>query len=265
MNNIQRAPLTKISVDIARVIDHSISVLEPDREKSNIDINFSIDREVAYFVQGDVEQLNQVVVNLLSNSIKFSKVNSRIEIEVDKLKYGENFDVVRIVLRDYGIGIPAKDMDKLFTRFFRAKNAVKKQFRGTGLGLAIVEQIVQLHGGKIQIESVEGEGTTIILEFPKYLSQAEKMVIDRRHVVLTRAITELEESSKQDLRDVTHSLSGLIGFYTFEEEARLIRDFSNWLNSGSLIDSIEADGRRQSILEILKLRLASLPQMEIHE
>ncbi len=107
---------------------------------------------------------------------------------------------------------------------------------------------------------MEGEGTTIILELPKRLSLADELVLNRRHAVLVRAITNLEESSKQDLRQVTHSLSGLIGFYTFEEESQLIRDFTNWLNSGGLIDPIETESRRQAILAILKLRLASLPQ-----
>ncbi len=104
-----------------------------------------------------------------------------------------------------------------------------------------------------------------IFELPKYLSRAEKMVIDRRHGVLTRAITNLEESSKQDLHRVTHDIGGSIGFYTFEEEARLVLDFSNWLDSGNLIDPIELEGRRQSILAVLKSRLASLPQREINE
>ncbi len=258
-------PLPNISVDIAQVVDDCILVLQPECEKSNIDINFSIDREVGYFVQGDVEQLNRAVVNLLSNSIKFSEVNSHIEIEVDELNHGENFDVVRIVVRDYGLGIPARDIGKLFTRFYRGKNAMEKQFPGTGLGLAIVEQIVQFHGGTIRIESVEGEGTTVILELPKRLSPADELVLNRRHAVLVRTITDLEKASKLDLYQVTHSLSGLIGFYTFEKESRLIRDFSNWLNSGGVIDSTEVEIRRQSILAILKLRLASLPQRDANE
>ncbi len=104
-----------------------------------------------------------------------------------------------------------------------------------------------------------------IFELPKYLSRAEVMVINRRHGVLSRAITNLEESPKGDLYRVTHDVGGSIGFYTFEEESRLVLDFSNWINSGSLIDPIELESRRQSILAILKLRLASLPQREIHE
>jgi signal transduction histidine kinase len=260
-----KAPLPNIPVDISQVIDSAISVLEPDCQKSNIDIHFSIARDVGYLIQGDARQLNQVFLNLLSNSIKFSEVNSHIEVEIDKLNYEEAFSFVRVVIRDHGIGIPAKDIEGLFMRFFRATNAVEKQFPGTGLGLAIVEQIVQYHGGNVRVESVEGEGTTIILEFPLYLSQAEKLVMDRRYGVLTRAIATLEISPKQDLYHVTHDIGGSIGFYTFEEESRQILDFSRWLNSGIILNPIEVESRRQSVLAILKSRLASLLEREISE
>jgi signal transduction histidine kinase len=260
-----KASLPNIRVDIGQVIGTAISVLEPECRKSNIDINLSIDEDVSYSIQGDAGQLTQVFLNLLSNSIKFSEVNSHIEIEVDNLDYEEAFSFIRIVIRDHGIGIPAKDIERLFMRFYRANNAVEKQFSGTGLGLAIVEQIVHYHGGSVRVESVEGEGTTIILEFPKYLSQAEKMVLDRRFGVLTRAIVALEESSKGDLHRVTHDIGGSIGFYTFEEESKLILDFSNWLNSGNRIYPIEVESRLQAILGILKSRLDSLLEREIHE
>ena len=193
--------------------------------------------------------LNQAVVNLLSNSIKFSKANSRIDIYIDEFDNGEDPDAVMIVIQDYGLGIP---------------NDNGPVYRGP-VGLAIVSQIIQLHGGNIQIGSVEGEGTTIILQLPKYPSPTDELVLNRRHAVLVRAIIDLEQSAKHDLHEVTHSLSGLIGFYTFEEESRLVRDFSNWLQSGSLIDTIEVENRRQSILAILKLRLASLPQGDANE
>ena len=260
-----KAPLPNSRIDIGQVIDSAISTLKPECAKSKIDIYFSIAKDLNYYIQGDAGQLNRVFLNLLSNSIKFSEENSYVEIEVDRLNYEDAFSFLRIVIRDHGIGIPAKDIERLFGRFYRATNAVEEQFSGTGLGLAIVEQIVQNHGGNIRVESIEGEGTTVILEFPLYLSQAEKLVIDRRYGVLARAITSLETSSKQDLYHVTHDVGGSIGFYTFEDESRLILDFSQWLNSGIVLNPIEVESRRQSILTILKLRLESLLERGVDE
>lgn len=255
----QLVSLSDTSVDIAQVIDDCILVFQVECQTSNIAVNFSIDREVGYLVKGDVEQLSRVVINLLSNAIKFSDVNSHIDIEVDEFSYGENLPVVRIFVRDYGRGIPAEDVGKLFTRFYRASNARDGQVPGTGLGLAIVRQIVHIHGGAVQIESVEGEGTTITVILPKHLSSAEELVRNRRHAVLVRTITELEESSQQDLPQLTHTLGGLIGFYTFEDESKVILDFSRWLGSGNFDDPIEIEVQRNAILTLLKLRLASVP------
>ncbi len=255
----ESVPLSDTPVDISQVIDDCILVLQGELEISNIEIKFSIDREVGYLVEGDVEQLSRVVLNLLSNAIKFSKVNSHIDIEVDEFGYGENLPTIRIFIRDYGIGIPTEDIGKVFTRFYRASNAREKQVPGTGLGLAIVDQIVHLHGGIVEIESVEGEGTTMIVILPKHLSPVDEMVHQRRHAVLVRAISELEESSQQDLPQLAHTMGGLIGFYTFEDESKVILGFSNWLDSTDFIDPIEMEVRREAMLTILKYRLASLP------
>jgi signal transduction histidine kinase len=260
--DLQLVPLPDVAVDIAQVLDDCILVLQGECESFNIDINLSIDRDVGYLVKGDVEQLNRAFVNVLSNSVKFSDFNSHIDIAVEQFSYGENWDTMKIFFRDYGIGIPAQDIGKVFRRFYRGSNARKKQFPGTGLGMAIVSQIVHFHGGAVEIESVEGEGTTITVILPKHLSSAEELVRIRRHAVLVRTITELQESSQQDLPRLTHTLGGLIGFYTFEEESKIILGFSMWLDSGNFLDPIEIEVRRKTILKVLNLRLASMPQRD---
>lgn len=256
------APLADVSVDISQIVEESITILQPDREKKKIEIHRAIDPKLSFFVQGDKGRLVQVVVNLLSNAIKFSKPNSQIDVGVHVIRHEDNLESIQIIVRDYGIGIPASEVSKLFTRFYRAKNAKDRQYPGTGLGLSIVEQIVHAHGGTVRVESVEGEGTTFIVELPKNLSAAEELVLNRREAVLRRAIKELEEAPKQELSKVSHSLSGLIGFYTFEEESRMIRDFSNWLTLGNVIDPVELEHRRKAIMTELKNKLDTLPPKE---
>jgi chemotaxis protein histidine kinase CheA len=124
--------------------------------------------------------------------------------------------------------------------------------------LAIVDEIILFHGGTVRVESVEGKGTAVTVELPKRLSPAEEKVQDRRYAVLVRAITNLEKAAKRDLYEVTRSLGGSVRFHSFEREAKLIRDFSDWLNSGEIIDPVEVDIRRDSIVAILKLRLESI-------
>ena len=73
---------------------------------------------------------------------------------------------VLFTCQDRGIGIPADDQAKIFTRFYRASNATAQAIPGTGLGLAIVKQIVEDHGGELRLTSVEGEGTTVVMDLP---------------------------------------------------------------------------------------------------
>ncbi|MEO5974739.1 MAG: ATP-binding protein [Ilumatobacteraceae bacterium] len=114
-------------------------------------------------VKGDERQLRSVIANVVSNAIKFSHIGGLVKIScaVDSAT-----QTVEVTCIDVGIGIPLADQGNLFVRFFRAGNAVEKQIPGTGLGLSIVELIVREHGGHIRLASTEGEGTTVVIDFP---------------------------------------------------------------------------------------------------
>ncbi|MEO8362845.1 MAG: ATP-binding protein [Ilumatobacteraceae bacterium] len=114
-------------------------------------------------VQGDRGKLQSAVVNIVSNAIKFSPRGAVVNLgcTVDESNHR-----VLFTCQDRGIGIPAADQGELFTRFYRASNAMTKFIPGTGLGLTIVKQIVNDHGGEIRLTSVEGIGTTVVIDLP---------------------------------------------------------------------------------------------------
>jgi len=111
-------------------------------------------------IKGDQEMVEQMLENLLSNAIKYTPEGGLVGMAFWP---GDN-ETVRIVLSDSGIGIPKDEIPRLFTEFFRASNV--KNVIGTGLGLTIVKEIVDQHGGKIQVESEEGLGTTFEIHLP---------------------------------------------------------------------------------------------------
>lgn len=109
-------------------------------------------------VVGDARLLEHVFANLLSNAVKFSGKATRVEIQLCEDEQGFTLSI-----RDFGIGIPA-EIDRLFTRFFRARAAMG--IAGTGLGLHLVKELVGMHGGSIGVDSRPGEGSTFRVHIP---------------------------------------------------------------------------------------------------
>lgn len=113
-------------------------------------------------VWGDAGRVGQVFDNLIGNAIKFSPEGGAITIAVDLI---EN-DLVRVSLRDTGIGIPPEKLDKIFDRFYQVDGSTTRRYGGTGLGLAIVRQIVEAHGGTISVASEVNRGSTFTFTLP---------------------------------------------------------------------------------------------------
>jgi signal transduction histidine kinase len=112
-------------------------------------------------VDGDPEQLDRVLVNLLSNAVKYTPRGGKVS-----LTAGSTADAAVLTIADTGIGIPAADQASLFTRFFRASNAVEAAIPGSGLGLSIVRTIVANHHGELTVESEQDHGTTVTVRIP---------------------------------------------------------------------------------------------------
>lgn len=117
-------------------------------------------------VHADERRLEEVVHNLLDNAVKYSHQNGRIV-----LNAGAPDQEVVLSVCDEGIGIAANDLPRIFERFYRADRARSRELGGTGLGLSIVKHIAQLHGGRVEAESVVGQGTTIRVILPNPLPE----------------------------------------------------------------------------------------------
>jgi two-component system sensor histidine kinase SenX3 len=122
-------------------------------------------------VAGDRSQLVSAVTNLLDNAVKYSEPGEPVEVDAT---VGDRS--ICISVRDHGIGIPARDLERIFERFYRVDRARSRATGGTGLGLSIVRHVAQAHGGDVTVESTEGEGSTFRLRVPlpssKKLSEA---------------------------------------------------------------------------------------------
>lgn len=114
-----------------------------------------------FYINGDPNLLEMAIINLLENAAKYSKPPAQISVQLTK-----DVDTIVLSISDKGIGIPAKDVESIFQRFYTVDKTHSRKLGGSGLGLSIVETIVEKHGGKISVSSELGVGTTFTIRFP---------------------------------------------------------------------------------------------------
>jgi two-component system phosphate regulon sensor histidine kinase PhoR len=149
--------------DISDFIAKVLADILPAAQKAGVKVYFDRPQESLPHVFIDPRRLSLVVTNLLENSIRYNVENGEVTVSVDKMQ-DKPYIVVKV--KDTGIGIPPEAMEKLFNKFYRADNALKRQTEGSGLGLYIAKGIVNAHGGQIWAESELNRGTTISFALP---------------------------------------------------------------------------------------------------
>ena len=239
-------------------IKKKIFVLSPLTDEKSIVFDVHISGDKDFVILGNTGQISQVILNLLSNAVKFSPEGSHIDVSLSSFTRENEDDSIRLEIKDRGIGIPAEDIPKLFNRFYRAANAMASQIDGTGLGLAIVDRILELHDGVIHVESVVNEGSTFTIEFPRYLSEVDRLISTNRVNVLHKAINALKASTHEDLAPITHQMGGAVAFYNLEKESDLILEFHDWLEKATLADFVEVHNKKEALIQTLELSYQDL-------
>lgn len=138
----------------------SIKGLQILAEKRDIELTTSFDEE-DLIIEGDEMKIQQVIINIVDNAIKYTPDGGKVWVEAYK-----GMDSAIIKVSDTGVGIPQEDILKVFDRFFRVDKARSRETGGTGLGLSIAHKIVLIHDGNIHITSKEGKGSTFYVELP---------------------------------------------------------------------------------------------------
>ena len=154
----------KLSVSIKTMLH----LFETKILEKNLELIVNYDSSIPEVIMGDVVRLHQIIINLVSNAIKFTSDGS-ITIEVKTLSNNDDFITIEFSVSDTGIGIEKNNIDKIFENFQQAHSQTSRIYGGTGLGLAIVKQLVEAQGGSISVQSVENEGSvfSFILQFDK--------------------------------------------------------------------------------------------------
>lgn len=248
-------PSEMTNCDLVEICEKAVVILESEIESASLTVEAQYDFRDNFYVYGNSNQISQIFRNLISNAVKFSPAGSKVKIIIAHHSDMDHRQFVRVEVKDEGIGIPEKDLQHLFSRFFRASNATENDIPGSGLGLAIVDRIVTLHQGEITVDSVVGRGTTFRVDLPVGVSPVQQMVMENREGVLTRSILAIENARTAELVEVAHEAGGAVGFYTFVNESEQILDFSRWLTANPMATESIIQDRKRALLENLHTTL----------
>ena len=146
-------------LDLAHIVARTVAAAGPAADKASVGLHSDVRGPLP--LRGDPAQLDRVLTNLLSNAVKFTGAEGTVSVHAER----RGAELV-LTVADTGMGIPGDEQQALFTRFFRATNAVHQAVPGAGLGLAIARTIVDRHRGSIEITSTENVGTTATVRLP---------------------------------------------------------------------------------------------------
>jgi two-component system, chemotaxis family, CheB/CheR fusion protein len=182
--------LNPLRFDLVSVVSAAIDSVQLSADAKSIQL---VPQLTPTTILGDVDRLQQVLWNLLSNAIKFTPTGGRVEITVAPVQINPQQRVAEVRVSDNGQGIWAELLPYVFDRFRQGDSSKTKTIQGLGLGLSIVRHIVELHGGTVRAESLgEGQGTTIIMQFPLVTMPTNNVVAVAPLAVVSQIVTSLE-------------------------------------------------------------------------
>ena len=162
---------TREPISVSLFVADAIERIRTAAEQQDVTVEFK-EPETNFVVVGDRRQLVSAMHALLENAVVYSPAKGKVSIKTARVEestneFGETVGpLIRITIKDQGVGIPEKDLERIFERFYRVDPGRARQTGGTGLGLSIVRHVAQNHGGNVLVTSTEGEGSTFSLDLP---------------------------------------------------------------------------------------------------
>lgn len=165
--DFQQSKWNKKAVDLKKIIEEIILKLDVSvkNKKQQIHLNLNDLKGNDTIIYADKDRMGQAILNLLGNSIKYTPEGGHIKIDICIRE-----DKLILEIEDNGIGIPEKDLARIFERFYRVDKARARELGGTGLGLSIAKEIIEAHEGTIEIFSQEGKGTKTVIRLPIFVA-----------------------------------------------------------------------------------------------
>ncbi len=153
-------------VSMAKIVEDVISLFKPEAEQKNIALKTEMD-SLPYYLHADQVKITIALSNLVKNAIQYTEAGGDVTVSVE-----EDSGYLRVAVTDNGIGIPARELPRIFERFYQVETHLTRRYGGMGLGLSVAKSMIELHGGRIWAESEEGKGSTFTFLVPAAPPQA---------------------------------------------------------------------------------------------
>jgi len=255
--DISKIESGKLNLDIhdfnlTNSIDEIIKLLSFNANEKGIGIHFKNRFEKGFNYLGDETRIKQVLINIISNAIKFTG-KGRIDIHID---VPENLDQdgVTIIVKDTGIGISKENQSKLFNEFIQAENSTTRKFGGSGLGLSICQQLATIMSGEIKLESIFGKGSTFYIKLPLKRSLKE---------ITTSNDSKLKTIIKQTLGKVLIVEDNLVNQKVAKMTLKKLGYDSDIANNGiEAIEMIKNTGKNKYHLILMDMQMPEMDGLE---
>ncbi|MDL2233856.1 response regulator [Ruminococcaceae bacterium OttesenSCG-928-L11] len=198
--------IVRTEFDFEKMLQTVYNMVQPRVEEKKLNFSFDLEGMLDRRVLSDELRINQVITNLLSNAVKFTPEGGEISVRIRFQQRTDTGALLRVEVKDTGIGISPEEQDKLFQAFEQADGSITRRFGGSGLGLAICKRIMGLMNGRIWVESETGKGACFLFEVP--VQFGEMLTEEPRPEADTREIRVLVIDDSEDVLEYCRHLLG---------------------------------------------------------
>ncbi len=189
--------LENIPFDPVEKFESAVESYAARAAEKNIKFGIFIDPTMPLSIKGDSTKISQIIVNLVSNSLKFTSEEGSVNVNISKIEESSSDVTIRFAVSDSGIGITPEQQEKIFDAFSQADVSTSRKFGGTGLGLAISSKLVKFMGGKLEIDSTEGKGSTFFfsIKMDKTEDSKPREIVNMSDIKIAYVLPHVESTS----------------------------------------------------------------------
>ena len=271
--------LENIPFDPVEKFESAVESYAARAAEKSIKFGIFVDPSLPSTIKGDSTKISQIIVNLISNALKFTSEDGRVDVLIAKVGESTTDTTVKFAVTDSGIGISQEQQEKIFDAFSQADVSTSRKFGGTGLGLAISSKLVTFMGGKLEIESEEGRGSTFFftLKFDKTDDMEERVYPDMTDITIAYVLPHIDSQSENNKNLERYIEATSANYQVYYEEELFALDKSNlpdvlfldhkytsskdklrkYLNLGSKI-ILMTDGNKKKSIEEFKDKISRI-------